>query len=57
MIILFASSRYKELMDSKTQLEEREREIKMERQKMEDEAQGRLGRERELERLREDSER
>lgn len=55
--VVFAISRYKELLDGKTQLEEREREMKMEREEMEAEAQGRLERERELERLKEDNER
>jgi len=54
---VFAFSRYKELLDGKTQLEEKEREMKVERDKMEAEAQRRLERERELERLKEDSER
>lgn len=49
--------RYKELLDGKTQLEEREREMKTEREKMETEAQRRLERERELERLKEDNDR
>lgn len=55
--IVFAISRYKELLDGKTQLEEREREIKMEKEAMEAEAQRRLERERELERLKEENER
>ncbi|KAJ4945738.1 hypothetical protein JOQ06_023416, partial [Pogonophryne albipinna] len=50
-------ARYKELLDGKTKLEEREQEIKMEREEMEADAQRRLERERELARLKEDSER
>lgn len=52
-----AISRYKELLDGKTQLEEREREMKAEREAMEAEAQRRQETERELERLKEDNER
>lgn len=48
---------YKELLDAKSQLEEREREMKMEREEMEAEAQSRLEQEREVARLKEDSER
>ncbi|XP_061690765.1 coiled-coil domain containing 88A [Syngnathoides biaculeatus] len=48
---------YKDLLDAKSQLEERERGVKMEREEMEAEAQKRFERERELERLKEDSER
>ncbi|XP_039976668.1 coiled-coil domain containing 88A isoform X3 [Xiphias gladius] len=50
-------ARYKELLDGKTHLQEREREMKMEKEEMEAEAQRRLERERELERLKEDNER
>lgn len=57
MDVVFSISRYKDLLDGKTQLEEREREMKMEREEMEAEAQRRLDRERELERLKEDNER
>lgn len=54
---VFSMLRYKELLDGKTQLEEREREMKLEREKMETEAQRRVERERELERLKEDNDR
>lgn len=57
MNLVFAISRYKELLDGKTQLEEREREMKAEREEMEAEAQRRQETERELERLKEDNER
>lgn len=50
-------SRYKELLDGKTQLEERERETNREREKMEAEAQRRLEGERDLERLKDDNDR
>ncbi|XP_056295947.1 coiled-coil domain containing 88A isoform X2 [Pseudoliparis swirei] len=50
-------ARYKELLDGKAQVDERELEMKMERKEMEAEAQRRLERERELERLKEDNER
>lgn len=56
-MMCFRCKRYKELLDGKTQLEEREQEMKMEREEMEAEAQSRLERERELERLKEDNER
>ncbi|TNN52730.1 Protein Daple [Liparis tanakae] len=48
---------YKELLDGKSQLEERELQMKKERKELEAEAQRRLERERELERLRDDNER
>ncbi|KAM3613360.1 uncharacterized protein V6R79_024728 [Siganus canaliculatus] len=50
-------ARYKEFLDNKTQLDEREQAMKMEKEEMEAEAQRRLERERELERLKDDSER
>lgn len=50
-------SRYKELLDGKTQLEEREREMNREREKMEAGAQRRLEGERDLERLKDDNDR
>lgn len=57
MNAVFVLSRYKELLEGKTQLEEREREMKMEREEMEAEAQRRLEKERELDRMKEDNER
>lgn len=54
---MFTISRYKELLDGKSQLEEREREMKAEREAMEAQAQRRQETERELERLKEESER
>lgn len=50
-------SRYKELLDGKTQLEEREREMNREREKMEAGTQRRLEGERDLERLKDDNDR
>lgn len=50
-------SRYKELLDGKAQLEEKEREMNREREKMEGEAQRRLEGERDLERLKDDNDR
>ncbi|KAM8907853.1 coiled-coil domain containing 88A isoform 2-T3 [Spinachia spinachia] len=50
-------ARYKELLDLKSQLNERELEMKMEKRQMEAEAQRRLERERELQRLKEENER
>lgn len=50
-------SRYKELLERKAQLEEAEESIRMERQKMEKVTQGQVESEKELERLKMDSER
>ncbi|KAM4622116.1 coiled-coil domain containing 88A isoform 2-T2 [Polymixia lowei] len=50
-------ARYKELVDGKAQLEEREIDMKTEREKMEREAHRRMERERELERMKEDNDR
>lgn len=50
-------SRYKEILDRKTQMEEREQEMKTRREEMEAEAQRRLEPEQELERLKEDNKR
>lgn len=57
MYVVFVLLRYKELLDGRIQLEEREQEMNLEREEMEAEAQRRLERERELERLKDDYER
>lgn len=54
---VFALTRYKELLDGKMLLEEREQEMNREREKMEAEAQRRLEGERDLERLKDDNDR
>lgn len=55
--VVLVFRRYKELLDREAQLKEREREMDRQRQEMEAEAQRRLESERELERLKDDSDR
>ena len=57
MHVVFNLLRYKELVDGKTQLEDREQEMNLQREEMDSEAQRRQERERELERLKDDNER